>query len=325
MQGAKPKAAAAPPQKPNGKPGKKKAPKKGAKSSLSTAAKLGGLFNPKNGVDVPSHVVQGKALSHTGLVRDNISISNATSASNGRMLLLFANTGSAGTVGMRWTQTNGVLPLVTMLTCPTLLNDGPNGGPESGRAMKLGIDIVNNTQLLNAGGRVYVLNLNQRLLFPAAPSIMTPSQVDAVCDFIAAHPDTRTYAGSDFMQPREIAAFPVDMTNLGTFREWQGTLGMDAFCLYLADWPSATTSPRSMSTLAIVIDIPAATNVYTVSARASFYTRWPVNTIMGQVMKTVPVAPLTALNLAQAAAQDRGSVMAPSSYAGSVRAGSIIG
>jgi hypothetical protein len=93
--------------------------------------------------------------------------------------------------------------------------------------------------------------------------------------------------------PTRLVGFKTDNTNYLKFHTWEGTLNDSEFGETFAG-RSATFSSnpreRSMSIIAFVFDPTPDTQDYTVTVRASYYTRWPLTTVPGQSMKSMPTA-----------------------------------
>jgi len=162
--------------------------------------------------------------------------------------------------------------------------------------MKSGISIVNSTPLLNAGGRVFVLNSDQRFFFGDDPVNMTGAMFETFLNEVVAHPKAREFSGAEFVRPHSFHAHVVDPVNYETYRSWQGQMGIDDYAQNFAIWPGTPTLPRGMSTVIIVIEIAASPQTYTFSGRSTWYTRWPLNTVLGQSMRDVPTAPAERIN-----------------------------
>jgi hypothetical protein len=161
---------------------------------------------------------------------------------------------------------------------------------------------VNNTADLSCGGRVYFLNCDSRVALPAAPSLLTDLQYDTVVNKLLAHPNCRSISGKQLQRPTDFTSHVVDPVDYDTFGEWHGTQTADEFGEHWAIWPGGTPASRPMSTLFIIFDEPAADQAYTFSVRASFYNRWPLDTVGGQVMHPIPLTAPETLARSQAAA-----------------------
>jgi hypothetical protein len=115
-------------------------------------------------------------------------------------------------------------------------------------------------------------------------------------------------SGKQLQRPTDFISHVVDPVDYDSFGEWHGTYTADEFGEHWAIWPGAVPALRPMSTLFIIFDEPAADQAYTFSVRASFYNRWPLDTVGGQVMHPVPLTAPQALAKIQAiAAQASGN------------------
>lgn len=248
------------------------------------------VFNPLNSALIRSISSQGDAYPVSGLARADIVTQEA-----GRTLLIVTNTGVSGTLAAQIYVTT---PSASRYTIPTLASAASAGGPTSGRAMKAGVTIVNVTKRLDVGGRIYVLNANQRFSLPAAPSAMSAANWSSLADEIIAHPHTRAYTGGDFITPKTFVCHPVSDPDYTAFTPWTGTELLDPFCAHWAIWSGTTALRRPMSTIAIVIDTfpDASVNDYSFSMRGSYYTRWPLASVPGQNQKPIPTGPAGSIN-----------------------------
>lgn len=204
-----------------------------------------------------------------------------------RTVYMVTNVGNAGTIACRLASSLGF----NMLTVPVLALTDDAGGPVSGRAMKAGVTVVNNTADINAGGRVYVLNSDQRVPLAAAPSAATAPQVTAFMDTIVNHPATRSFSGKDFQSPKHFHCHAVDNVDYEDYTPWAGTLTLNEFMEHVAVWPGSSHGRRPMSCVFIVLEAPPFVQDYTMSANSYHYTRWPLSSIGGSVARDVPVAP----------------------------------
>lgn len=240
---------------------------------------------------MPAPVAEGEAFPVFGMARLDINLSN-------RHLLIFSNVGDSAGVGAYINPTaapyaGGIMNIATMTSSATA------GGPTSARAMKFGVSLLNSTPSLSRGGRVYVLNANQRFLLAASPSTMTEAQWDAVSDMVKAHPKVQTFSGSDFASEKTFVSFPTNDADYRCYRHWGGTDTASSFLTHLSTYSGASTDyPRPMSTIFVVIDEPASAQNWSIFCRSAYYSRWPLNSVLGQSNVPVPTAPLDALNAA---------------------------
>jgi len=223
-------------------------------------------------------------------------------AISSRKLYAITNNGISGSV-MCYLH-NTATPFTSVYTVPTLSAAASAGGPTAARAMKASLTMVNDTQRLNQGGKVYTLVANQRLRIPAPASTMTQAEWNTLMDEIIAHPHTRAHSGADFVTPKTLVCHPSNIPDYTDFKEFEGTSTVDGFWAGISTAPSpgpvlGGVNKRPMSTIFVVFEPPAVDQTYTVTARASWYTRWPLDTIMGQSMKPIPTAPLSTINGAQ--------------------------
>jgi len=247
-------------------------------------------MSPLHPAIIPSALRSGTAFPYTGLVRKSVEI-----GTDARTLVAVTNAGNSGTVMMVMKVVGSTVNLAAH-TIPTISKADDNGGPTSGRAMKAGVSIVNTTQLLSRGGRVFVLDGRSRVKIAKSPSTMTGPEVESLMDEIIAFPDTKSYDGSHFGETREMSCAVVDNVSYNDFTWWSGTETVNDFASHFAIWTGSPVYQRPMSTIWLVFDTPAAAQSYSMTARASYYTRWSVDTVTGQSQKDIPVAPVATVN-----------------------------
>lgn len=248
-------------------------------------------LSPLDQRPIPSNTVDGMAFTVKGSAPVLLSF-----ASNQRNILVVNTSGLSGTVAAQVRWDSGTVYANSVYTIPTLALPDDAGGPTSGRAMKLGVSLVNTTQALNRGGRVWLLPLDQRLRLPAAPSVMTAAQWTAVADALIAHPSSHDCDGTHFGTTREAHSHPVDEVEYKRFLPWEGTHTVDEFWSSCCVWPAFNPKSRPMSTMIAVFDSPPTTQSYTALVHGTFYTRWAVDTVLGQSQTPIPVAPPAAVN-----------------------------
>lgn len=252
-------------------------------------ARQGGLSNNNLLSSLSTAIVpvlrnQATAFPVHGMVRKTFSTGTAA-----RHLFVLCNSGRSGSIIQEFFASNppGV---PNPYTYSLLAAADTAGGPTSGRAMKLGLTVSNATAALSAGGRVYVLNCDQRVFIDASPSNLSQAELNAFIDRIIAFPTCRAFSGRDFTSPRHFHSHVVDAVDYEEFGEWNGTYTPDQLGQHWAIWPTADPYSRPMSTLFIVFEVPAADQDYTLVGRASWYTRWPLNTVGAIAQRPVPTA-----------------------------------
>lgn len=249
----------------------------------------GNMFSITHSIPTPVAQACGSALPYSGIFRRELTV-NTTE----RVLVFFTNTGRAGTVATVVGLSNP--PVATAQTIPTLALADDAGGPTSAKAMKAGVFVSCVTAPLNRAGRVTVLNAKQRILLPAGPGSMSLAQFNTVIDAIKAHPDSLSYTASDFTHPTGFHCHPVDSRVYDQFFDFHGAVSADDMVRSLAVWPGVDPFPRPLSGIVMIFELPPTPQEYTLSFRASFYTRWPLNTIPGQTQRKIPTAPLGMIN-----------------------------
>jgi len=271
------------------KPGKKKAGKPRSKHHM------GYIMSPLVPAMVPSLTFQGEAFPVGGITRCDLSI-QATD----RVLIFVTNTGVSGTIMQRlqWNASAGgatAIDAKQSYTIPTLALSDTAGGPTSMRAMKCGLTITCRTPLLDRGGLVYVLNTSQRIRAVALPDAVgaTPGlnrgQADGFFNSIVAHPSTKVLDWADFGKPRHLFSHVVDDPRYNDFDENKGTIDNNTFFQHIALGGDSIPLDRPMSTIILAIDLPTKAQNVNLTAHATFYSRWPLDTVPGQAQTKIPV------------------------------------
>lgn len=237
---------------------------------------------------MPSLAFQGEAFPYTGLVRTEIK-----PALTNKLIIFMTNVGTSATCMMelRWDATAAgasVIGVKNVFTIPTLGLADDAGGPTSMRAMKAGLTIVNRTPLLSRGGPVYTLNSNQRIRAAKPPSTMTVDDANALFTSLSGHPDAKSMDCVDFGGPRHMYSHVVDDPAYNNFDENRGAVSADEFFKHIAITDGGTTYDRPMSTLVFMLDRCSVEQTFQFSAHASFYTRWPLDTVPGQSNRKIP-------------------------------------
>lgn len=253
--------------------------------------KSGGGGNPLHfgsNALVPTAFRTGNAYPIKGVVRNSMALGITAGE---KALIAVTNNGIAGTV-MHIVRFNTATVLDRIAnTIPLLALADDAGGPTSGRAMKGGVHVTNTTQFLNLGGTVFNLSGSARIRLPAAPSTLTGLQWIDVWSALVGHPDTVRASGEAFHGPgREFICHVVDHKRYEDFEEWKGSQTTDEFWAHIAIWPGLTPNDRPMSTSWVLWDTPPVAQTYALDAHADYYTRWSVDTVVGQNMVPIPVA-----------------------------------
>jgi hypothetical protein len=242
----------------------------------------------------------GSAVPVTGMARFPIAVEKSTSINRG-MALVMTNTGSGSIIAARLTSRDGNGPQVHTAHMPLLMDTAAQGGATAGRAMKAGVTLINMTAAQARGGVVYVLNTDQRIQMDAPVSTTgTVGQQSwaLVLAKVRGHPDTVVYGADHFKEIREFHCGVVDAISYESFRPWQGSdpnigdsspQGIDSFFSHITI-SSVDPTPRPMSTLFIIFDNTDSGQDYMASCRGSYYTRWPLDTLAGQLSSELPTA-----------------------------------
>jgi len=193
-------------------------------------------------------------------------------------------------------------------TCPLLFAPLGSDTPTSIRAGKLSLTLVNSTPALYVGGRVYVANISERLYLPGKPSLMTWVQWQDLVTWLTGNPRTKMMSAQDFVSPQKMVAFPVNSVDYEGFKFYEGPASVDGFSAHFTN--QNTPQPHPMSTLVAYIPPGAATaQDWTVTVRATFETRWPLNTVQSRAQTPIPVAPSGTINSLRQEAEKVGSTV----------------
>jgi len=207
------------------------------------------------------------------------------------------------------------------LVMPTLAGyPHDNAGPTAGRSMKGGLYITNTTHNMFRGGAVHILNADMRLTttFRATPGTETHADITDLFGQVINNAQTRQSQGQSFSTTKGIFCHPVDTTMYTRFVPWTGEHAgassngnfeqsdhSDARSM-CQRWLKRQTyvsgqehdSVRPMSTLWALIDRPPSDQTYTITARNTFYTRWPAAHVLGQQRTPMKTAPPSVVNAA---------------------------
>lgn len=271
---------------------------------------------------VPTPLSEGRALPHTGIVRQSFNTDP-----NYLELIMIANGGNFGTVGVKLKLgAMGSYSGHQLFTIPTLSQSMDDGGPSSARAMKLGASLVNCSNVMKKGGRVTYLNTSQRLpgRVPLADQTADRKEFTDILHAVRNSPYSKVVTGDQLSNSLQLISHPIDQTNYNTFRPFRGAGDIgDLYDLMLCTGQYETLGSllqRGMSTIVFIIEQTSQEQDYTMTVRASYYTRWPLTTVPGQSMTNIPTSSATHLNNMRDAAERHASVLQPVTAATNVGA-----
>jgi len=165
-------------------------------------------------------------------------------------------------------------------------------GPTAARAMKFSVSVVNCSSPLKRAGRVTYINSSQRMAAIGANNNFTQ-----VITAIKSSPYRRRITGDLLSKPTHLIGYPVDNTFYNLFNAFRGTLTADQFMQYTNNGGEGVGPVnRSMSIVAYVFDPVTDHQDYSLTVRASFYTRWPLTSVPGHHMKNIPTADAKIVN-----------------------------
>lgn len=314
--GARAKVSARPQTKPKKTPPKARAPIPSKMVLAKPRHPHDHVFNPAIPALVRPILTEGPVLPVRGKVRFSVSFNQAERDSLTRKMVIAANVGSSSTIALSlaWTQA-GVVSAINIHSIPTLNSSSTTTiGAVSGRAMKASLSVTNTTAYAGRGSTVIYANLDQRLALPASPATMTAFQWNDVFNDLLAYPSSVTCNGGIFATPHTMVSHMVDSTSFHDFVSWKGAYSSASqFMDHLAEWGANDTASRirPMSTMVMMFDTPSVDQTYFVTVDANFYTRWPVDTLQGQSMKTIQPISAVDFNKHAGAAQSSSSTALP--------------
>lgn len=300
--------------RPAAAPSQKKAPQKPAAPKQAPKAapmrkakkpapvqKVRNFMDPMCKTPAPVLVSDGKALPHTGLVSDDFTVGTVNTT-----VLLVTNTGSSGSVATMFeVAPDGSLIAATrqVLTIPTLAASDLENGPSASRAMKFSVSVVNCSNALKRGGRVTYLNSSQRL---PARSAETVGQFSALIAGIKSSPYRRRINADDLKSPKHLIGYAIDQPKYATFSAHRGTLTYPEFLSHVIGASPTDPVPgdRPMSVCAWVFDPVEDVQSYSVTIRASYYTRWSLTSVPGQQMRHMPTTTAGHINVVHTHAEE---------------------
>ena len=305
---------------------------------VGQSKQLAKMWNPLSLTPIPALVSDGHAHVTTGMDRCSLSVGVGT-----RAIVVVSNVGSSGLIGTvySWSNMHGVS--ISSFVPPTLSGMGTEGnGPTAARAMKCSLTILNSTPSRKVGGTVAHLNAAQRIVWPEhMDSRLGTAQADALFDQIMNQQQTQLQTGEMYKTAKTLVSYPCNETEYVSFRGFaksrvateinpattpQTGPDVDALndinrFLYAVstatpfDDPTDDTlahnvlwepKPRPMSTLVFLVDKPSEVQDYTFTARGSWYTRWPMEHVLGQHHPPIPTASHSFVNAARDAAEAAG-------------------
>jgi hypothetical protein len=263
--------------------------------------KVRNFMDPMCKMSAPMLVSDGRALSHTGLVSDDFTVGAVNTT-----VLMVTNTGSSGSVATLFeVAPDGSLIADSrqVLTIPTMAASDLEGGPSATRAMKYSVSVVNCSNALKRGGRVTYLNSSQRL---PARSPDTIGQFSALITGIKSSPYRRRINADDLKSPKHLIGYAIDQPKYSTFTAHHGTLTFAEFLAHVigASEADPIVADRPMSVCAWVFDPVEDAQSYSVTIRASYYTRWSLTSVPGQQMKHMPTSSAAHINVVHTHAEE---------------------
>jgi len=281
----------------------KAAPTRIVASKPPQKQKSGGKKKQKGKSAIPHSLASGTATFYSGDFHTEFSISSSQSN-----ILIVGNNGVNATVAGMIVR-NGTAPNISLsyytYSSPRISVDGSNGGPATGRASGLSLEIVNTTQSMNAGGVVFVVPLDQRIKLTGAPSAIyndtSGTLFDGIVQDITQYANERPISGADLLRRKVFRTTVADPSAFLRFNQWLGAYTVsgntaaysqfDSFMSEFAMWPSSTFSPRAMTFYAVVFAAPATTQTYSITVRPTWYLRWPTSHVAAAWQKPVPAVP----------------------------------
>jgi hypothetical protein len=197
----------------------------------------------------------------------------------------YTTTGNNNSLG--FSIDNATTPVVQVLNTAMLGENSMSGGPTSGRVVKLGARIVNQSRSYDIGGRVLMLRTNQRLDVAQSLTSMTRAEVNTLINDIYAHPHTKVLTGHEFKAGKSEFVVPRDHSDYLDYKEWDGpaTIGRISGC-------STTRGddgvPFPMEAIWVVFQDFGVSQTYQVTLDAMVYTRWPLDHHSSRSQRPIP-------------------------------------
>jgi len=230
---------------------------------------------------------------------------------NKDQLFFFGLDGATATYGAGFIRTGGTATLETAVyNLPAVDGSAVASSantlyPTSGRAMTFEFKLLNATPLVNVGGRVYFLRLDQRLALGASPSSLSGigaqtdvTAFDNLINTILTSPNVECHSHAEYMRPESEIPWQVsrviDRPTYESFEAWTSphpktAAGADAYMKEHALWPSQTGSKRGMTGYAVYLPRTTQPQDVTLVFKVSHYFRWPLQSIGAALHKEIPV------------------------------------
>lgn len=243
-------------------------------------------------LDVPVPFFSGQALAHRGIRRDSQSLNT-----NRRFIYFITNNGQSSTIGVGLGWQPAQVGQVGSFTydVPLLTQADDQGGPTSGRAQKVNVEIHVTTPLLNRGSAYFVGEFNTRLAFTKDPTTMNGGEADTLFNELTSFPQVNSYDTAKDARMR-VNGNVVDHMEYNTFQEWHGTRNATDMFRHIGIFPGVNPLSRPMTTVMIAFEAPANNQTAMITMGARFYCRHPIGTIPGRLMKDLPVAKQDSIN-----------------------------
>lgn len=219
-------------------------------------------------------------------------------------------------------------PRITTFVIPQLSAGAAGGnGPTAGRAMKASLTVMNSSAHVHMGGSVKYLNATSRIVWPTAgTSSLNAYECSTVFNQIEEQAETQTINGTAFAEPKVMYCHPSNEIEYTAFRQFRGSTSLTDFNAFstspgpvllagskdahnfirsistfepptvsvanegTSQGSSIDTKLRPMSTICVLFNTPSEDQSYTLTARSSYYTRWPMAHVLGQKHKPIPDA-----------------------------------
>jgi hypothetical protein len=298
-------------QKKTGPQKKKDAPAKAA-SAASAPGKgqpprfraLGQIYNPFSHTGpVPVAEYEGKAVCLRSSYQTQIS-ANASADT----LLLFQNLGHGvklmGRVVIDATPNPG--DGFNSFAGNFLQESATQGGPTSGRAMRLGVEVQNTTKRVDMGGRVFTLVSSERQFLPADASSMTQAQWQALADGIVTNPKTIGYNGAVLESPVRLYSTPHTQKSYLGYGSWTGNSeGVDDYYKHATN-ANGSMLDMPMSVIWVALKANAQQNSYNFRVLADYHVRYGATNVLSTKMAHAPLASDESLHAAAVTGSELG-------------------
>jgi hypothetical protein len=175
----------------------------------------------------------------------------------------------------------------------------PSGGPEAAMATRCSLQIRNITQVLNQGGVVRSLRVTTGIIAPDILYTGTSQDLLDLAEHVRNHARTRSYAGADLVDNKQINCTVVDQPRATTFLDFQPKVLIEDLPWYPQP-PAATPPGGAVGAFTLGLHNPTYTpiillfesfptaNSYEISIRTQFLSHYVQGSMLANLAVTAP-------------------------------------